>query len=116
MTHDLRSPAWLEASVRYADDTYLNDTEIAERLAANPALISSLLSTVTASMSNRQLRETASNAEGWMRDLLLCEEEGPLPENLQDTKEAMYLLLHTLKNSRSCRQSYKNGSWTFRRQ
>lgn len=116
MTHDLRSPVWLEASIRYADDTYLSDEQIAQQLAANPELIRSLLCHVTASMSNRQLRETATNAENWMRDLILCEQEGELSENLQITKEATYLLLHTLKNSRTARSTFKNGSHTFRRQ
>lgn len=116
MTHDLRSPAWLESSIRYADDLYISDSEIAERLAKNPGAIQSLLSTIFASMSNRQLRETADSAERWMRDLILCEDEGPLPETLEDSKEGNYLLLHVVKNSRAKRMHFKNGQRTFRRQ
>ena len=94
----------------------MSDDQIAERLAQNPGAIKSLLSTIFASMSNRQLRETADSAERWMRDLILCEDEGPLPESLQDSKEGNYLLLHVIKNGRTKRMHFKNGERTFRRQ
>lgn len=116
MSIDLRSPAWLEASIRFADDVYISDKIIAERLAADPEALASLLSIVNSSMSNRQLRETATSAELWQRDLLLCEEEGPLSESLESLKLASYLLLHSLNNSRAARSSWKSGSKTFRRQ
>lgn len=116
MSPDLRSPVWLEASIRYADDGYISDKTIAERLAADTDALASVLSIITSSMSNRQLRETATNAEQWQRDLLLCEEEGPLSESLQSLKQASYLLLHLLSNSRAARSSWQSGSKSFRRQ
>ena len=116
MTHDLRSPAWLEASFRYADDRYISDSSISSQLSEDPKAVQDLLTLVTCSMSNRQLRETATTAEQWHRDLLLCEEEGPLPESLATMKQATYLLLHLLKNARSARSTCKSGSITYRRQ
>jgi len=90
-TPDLRSPAWLEGSVRFARSGYKPQSELAKEV-VDAGAVKELVSILMCSLSNRQLKETGAAASNWMKDLLLCEEEGELSLDLQRQKVAAQVL------------------------
>jgi DNA-directed RNA polymerase subunit F len=117
MNHDLRSPVWLEKSVRYTRP-YQRQENLAKELVDADA-VSCFFTDIFVSMSNRQLRETADHAERWLKDLALCEAESneELSEELKKTKASCQIIADLCSYHRSARQiTLKNGTQSYRRQ
>jgi hypothetical protein len=101
-TPDLRSPAWLEGSVRYARLGYRPGSELAKEAVAADAVYE-LMNMLMVSLSNRQLMETGRAAADWMKDLILCEEESELSPDLQRQKAAAQVLCDLCEQHRCAR-------------